>query len=310
VWAFQLWNEPNLASYLTPQWVGNQLTAPVVYRHMLNAFYAGIKSVAPSALVVTAGTAPFGNPGPAGGPDGQRIMPALFWRTVLCEREDGAQLTRASCPDPAHFDVLAHHPYSVGAPDTPALNADDVSIPDIGKLTRILRAAERFGTALPRIHHQIWVTETGYNTKPPNPNGIPVAEDARWLEQTLELLWSQGVSLITWDLIVDQAPNPSYSTTTQSGIFFINGRPKRAWTAFSFPLVALRKDGAIEVWGRAPVSGRVVIQQLRGGAWRNARAFNVHMHATFLTRLVDTSEQPVTLRARVDGQTSLPWPLS
>ncbi len=303
-WAFQLWNEPNLPEYLTPQWVGQTAESPIIYRQMLNAFYAGVKSVDPSALVVTAGTAPFGDPGPGG----QRIMPALFWRDLLCLRQTGSGLVGTRCKDPAHFDVLAHHPYSVGAPDTPALNPDDVSIPDMGKLTVLLRAAERTGGALPHIHHQLWVTETGYNTDPPNPGGVPLGQDARWLEQALWLLWSQGVSLITWDLIVDAPPIPSYGLTSQSGIYFLDGQPKPALDAFRFPLVAWRTGTAeVHVWGRAPAAGRLLLETDHGSTWKVLRALHVDTHATFVTQVVDT--RPVTLRAIVDGHLSLPWRL-
>lgn len=305
VWAFQLWNEPNLPEYLAPQWIGLTAEAPVIYRQMLNAFYAGVKSVDPSALVVTAGTAPFGDPGPGG----QRIMPALFWRDLLCLRQTSSGFVGTGCKDPAHFDVLAHHPYSVGAPDTPALNANDVSIPDMGKLTVLLRAAERTGGALPHIHHQLWVTETGYNTSPPNPGGVPLALDARWLEQALELLWSQGVSLITWNTIVDAPPIPSYSLTSQSGVYYLDGQPKPGvLDAFRFPLVAWRTGGAeVHVWGRAPAAGRLVLEARHGSTWKVLRALDVDTHSTFVTQLVDSG--PVTLRASVDGQLSLPWQL-
>jgi hypothetical protein len=309
VYAFQLWNEPNLPNYLEPQWIGARAVAPSLYRGMLNAFYAGIKSVDPHALVVTAGTAPFGDPGPGG-----RIMPALFWRDVLCVNEVGTTLNRAPvrfrrgrCPNPAHFDVLAHHPYSVGAPSTEALNADDVSIPDIGKLTQVLRFAEHAGTALPRIHHQIWVTEVGYNTDPPNPNGVPINTAARWLEQTLELLWSQGVSLITWNTIADQPPVPSYSETSQAGVYFVDGQPKTPLLeAFSFPLVATRAGAStLSVWGRSPAQGRVLVEREVGGVWRTFASKNVNIGDTFLTHLVDTG--PVTLRAQIGAYSSPVW---
>ena len=52
--AFQVWNEPNLAKYLNPQWSGSRATSPKVYRAMLNGFYRGVKSVGSNALVVTA----------------------------------------------------------------------------------------------------------------------------------------------------------------------------------------------------------------------------------------------------------------
>ncbi len=303
VWAFQLWNEPNLPDYLSPQWVGQTPASPGIYRGMLNAFYAGIKSIDPSALVVTAGTAPFGDPG-----TGLRIMPAMFWRDVLCLRQTATgALVGTGCRDPAHFDVLAHHPYSVGAPDTPALNPDDVSIPDMWKLTAILRAAERTGGALPHIHHQLWVTETGYNTNPPNPGAVPMAEDALWVEQDLWLLWRQGVSLITWNTIVDQPPIPSYGATSQSGMYFLDGQPKPGpLTAFRFPFVVSRTSRSrLTIWGRSPAAGRLLIERQAGTEWRAIAEMRVNSHSTFVTQVVDTG--PVTLRATVDGQSSLPW---
>src|SRR5207302_3842879 len=62
---FQAWNEPNLARYLEPQWVGEsgrwQAFSPLLYRQLLNAFYVAVKSVQPSDVVVAAGLAPTGD---------------------------------------------------------------------------------------------------------------------------------------------------------------------------------------------------------------------------------------------------------
>ena len=201
--AFQVWNEPNLDAYLNPQWSGNQPESPVIYRAMLNAFYRGIKSVDPGALVVTAGTAPFGDP-EAGG---MRVQPALFWEIALCLKTTATGgLAGAACRDPAHFDVLAHHPYSWGTPTQHAYWPNDVAVPDIGKLTRLLRAAERTGGALPHIHHPIWVTEMSYNSNPPAPGGLSLGTQAQWLEETFAELWREGVSVAMWYEIVDQPP--------------------------------------------------------------------------------------------------------
>ncbi len=144
---YQGWSEPNLDNHLTPQWVrvhGRWVAeSPIIYRGLLNAFYAAVKSVHRSNVVITGGTAPFGDQ-----PGGQRVPPALFVREMLCLH--GQKLVRERCPHPVHFDILAHHPYSVGGPFQSAINRDDVSLPDIGKLTRPLRAAERSGLVLPR----------------------------------------------------------------------------------------------------------------------------------------------------------------
>jgi hypothetical protein len=299
--AFQPWNEPNLDKYLSPQWSGGRTFAPAHYRRMLSAFDRGVKSVRPSALVVSGGTAPFGDPYRSG----HRIMPGRFVREMLCLTESRKRLRRASCPAPARFDVLAHHPYSVGFPRRKALNADDVSIPDMGKLSRLLRAAERLGTALPRKRHRLWATEVSYDSSPPDPQGVPIERQARYLEETFYLLWRQGVDTITWYQIRDQFPEPSYADTLQSGIYFIDGRPKPAQRAFRFPLVAERAGRRfVRVWGRAPVSGTMRIERLAGSRWRPVRTVRVTRHGTFFLRIA--GRRP-TLRARIGDDKSVSW---
>jgi hypothetical protein len=299
--AFQPWNEPNLDKYLSPQWSGGKTFAPARYRRMLSAFYRGVKSVRPTALVVSGGTGPFGDPSP----NGHRIMPARFVREMLCLRASGKRLLGTGCPDPASFDVLAHHPYSVGFPRRKALNADDVSIPDMGKLTRLLRAAERSGGALPRTRHRLWVTEVSYDSSPPDPNGVPAAKHARYLEEAFYLLWRQGVDTITWFQIRDELPGDSYATTVQSGIYLADGRPKIAQRAFKFPFVAERANRTtVRVWGRSPIAGSLRIQRNVRGRWVTVRKVRVKRRATFFVRI--KGRRPV-LRARVGTQQSLIW---
>jgi hypothetical protein len=235
-------------------------------------------------------------------------MPARFVRDLLCLRVSKKRLrATVSCPGPARFDVLAHHPYSVGAPTRAALNADDVSIPDIGKLTRLLRAAERTGGALPRKRHRIWATEVSYDSSPPDPQGVPAALHARYLEQAFYLLWRQGVDTITWFQIHDQLPLPSYAATLQSGVYLADGRPKLAQQAFRFPLVADRTGRrALRVWGRAPLTGSVRIERRAGSGWVLVRTVAAKRHGTFQIRVA--TSRKLTLRARIAGETSLTWP--
>jgi hypothetical protein len=268
---FQLWNEPNLSKYLTPQWSKGKPAAPRIYRAMLNAFYAGVKSAQPKALVVTAGTAPFGDFG-----HGNRMMPVIFWRNLLKRR--------------ARFDVLAHHPYSVGGPTRHALNAADVSIPDMGKLRRLLQRAHK--------RARMWVTEVSYDSRPPDPDGVPVQTQARWLEHAFELLWRAGVDTVVWFQIRDQEPVPSYAATNQSGVFFRDGRPKPSATAFRFPFVA----GGDQVWTRAPLTGTLKIQ--RNG--RTVRSIHVHAGHVLLLHHLSTP-RGARLRGVMGSLRSLPW---
>lgn len=304
VGAFQVWNEPNLDTYLTPQWVDGQTFAPAYYRGMLNAFYRGVKSVSPAALVVTAGTGPFGDPSAV---PGHRIMPVRFVRDMLCLRESAEGLVGTGCPDPASFDVLAHHPYSVGAPRVIAMNGDDVSIPDLGKLTRLLRAAEDSGGALPAKRHRLWITEVAYDSNPPDPDGVPATRHARWLQEALYVLWRAGADTITWFQIGDQLPQPDYPSTSQAGVYLADGRPKPAQRAFRFPLVAERVGyRSLNVWGRSPLAGKLVVERMRGGRWQKVRRVAVRRHGTFLLR-VPRAATPDRLRARVGTERSLVW---
>jgi hypothetical protein len=289
---FQVWNEPNLSIYLSPQWEksgGRWIAeAPAHYRLMLNAFYAGVNAAATGDTVVTAGTAPYGDFG-----HGQRMMPLTFWTNLLSA--------------PASFDVMAHQPYSIGSPTTKALNAADVSVDDLGRLTRLLAAAERRGTALPRAeHHRLWITETGYDTRPPNPGGVPVATDARWLEQSLFLFWQQGVDLVTWYLIRDQPPGGPPASTSQTGVFYSSGKPKPAATAFRFPVVGHRGSGGLHAWLRAPSSGTLVLQSQTNGRWTTIRRTPVTAAETLD---LSVPGRPQALRASVAGISSLIWTL-
>lgn len=302
VQAFQVWNEPNLGKYLSPQWRNREPFAPAHYRDMLNAFYRGVHAAGGDALVVTAGTAPFGDLGNSG----NRIPPARFLRAMLCEHQtDDGGLEPTKCPA-ARFDVLAHHPYSVGAPTRKARNADDVSIPDLRKLTRILRAAERDRHALGASRHKVWVTEVSYDSRPPDPDGIPTARHAAYLAQTFAILADAGVDAIFWYQIRDQAPEPSYAATNQSGIYYRDGRAKPAQRAFRFPFHADRASRrTLALWGRAPASGRISIQKRTGSGWRTVKTIGARAGTTFETTVAATGTTSV--RVRTGDLTSLTW---
>ena len=268
---WQAWNEPNLPKYLGPQWVarGGRWTAwtPAHYRRMLNAFYDGVKSVDPTNLVVTAGTAPDGDTRDGAG----RMTPLRFWQALLCL---GAppRLTRAPCPDPARFDVLAYHPLSIADPDRPA-GGLGLGIADLGKLKRLLDTAQRTGRIGSAGRKRIWVTELNWDSRPGEARERALA---RWIPRGLYLLWRQGVDLVTWELLRDPPAHPGHP----AGLFAIDpgdpldpahDRPKPALAAFRFPVTTVRRGGdRVEVWSLLPTPGprTVAVQRRRGGRWR------------------------------------------
>jgi hypothetical protein len=297
---FEVWNEPNLARYLEPQWVveGGRWRAfsPLLYRQLLNAFYAAVTGVAPSDVVLTAGIAPNGEPAGVG-----RMTPLRFLDGMLClegggagrggapagsGRIGGALIGGTACSDPPHFDVLAFHPLSFEGPDFPAHSSQDVAISDIAKVTDLLDRAERLHTALPRGPKSVWVTELNWESAPQSPHGVPGRLQALWISRALHRLWVAGVAFADWQFLVDPYPDlplatPTGGTITVSrpaGLYtpgpggeFAGAHPKPFLRGFTLPFDPLRVDrGHVRVWALLMHPGQAALlqRQARGGAWR------------------------------------------
>ena len=306
---WQAWNEPNLDYYLSPQWTraGKRWapTSPGLYRKLLNAFYAAVKSVSRSNFVVMGGTAPYGDPAGTDPTGEERMPPVQFDRDLFCLK-DNRRLTPYGCPDPPHLDALDHHPYGIGGPLWHAINRDDVAVPDIGKLARVLHAAERDRHVLPRGSKRLWVTEVSWDSDPPDPGGVPIQQQARWLEQSLYVLWRQGVDTVLWVQIIDSPCIPNCGSTSQGGLYYLNGSSKPSALAFLFPFVTQHVNRHhVLAWGRSPEAGLLSIQTLRGGDWETIRTLRVK------TKQVFTATLPMSggaqLRAVVAGLTSVVW---
>jgi hypothetical protein len=308
VQALQLWNEPNLSDHLTPQYDGTNPASPDIYRDLLNAGYAAVKAVDPKMLVVTGGTAPYGDP-----PGGNRVRPVDFWKQVLCA-SPGKQKRKPkkrnaavaqSCPGRAMFDVLAHHPINTsGSPRRHAINPADSSSADLDRIERVLRAAERAGTVLPG-RHPLWATEMWWDSDPPTSPGSPPGRQARWIEDALYQAWKDGASVVI-NLAIRDFTTSGLQAGTGSGIFFADGRPKPSFTAFRFPFVTDRVNrGVVRAWGKAPAAGRLLIQRKRGKRWTAVRKLRVRRGQVFLTKLRIAGRN--RLRAVVAGNRSLIW---
>jgi hypothetical protein len=293
---FEAWNEPNLARYLEPQWIaaGRRWSAfsPLLYRQLLNAFYAAVKAVQPSDVVIAAGVAPNGEPAGVG-----RMTPLRFLRTLLCLEH----AAHASCSEPPHFDVLAFHPLSFESPDDPAASSQDVAISDIAKVTALLARAQRAGTALPLAHKSLWVTELNWESDPPVRHGVPGRLQALWISRALHRLWIAGVGLAEWQFLVDPYPNLTLATPTggsvqvsrPAGLYspgpggeLASARPKPFLRGFTLPFDPLRVDrGHVRIWAllmrpRQPIE----LQRLtRGHRWRTIAALRANGYAVLNT---------------------------
>ena len=266
---WQALNEPNLSIFFFPQYdASGKALSPALYRDLANSFYAAVKAVDPTDLVLSAGLGPIAVPP-------WTIGPMAFARQLLCMRGSKHPVPTGGCGEGVHFDIFAMHPYTTGAPSHTG-GPNDVELGDLGKLTTLLRAADRAGHLKGVFKHTpLWITEFSWDSKPPDPGGLAMKVETQWTAEALHVAWAAGADHFFWYSLRDQPHGDTYKAATESGLYFggptlEQDRPKPVLTAFRFPFVAYPRHRRLLFWGRTPTSGRgrVSIQVLRGARWR------------------------------------------
>ena len=155
---------------------------------------------------------------------------------------------------------------------------------------------------------QFWVTEFGWDSKPPDPKALPAALHARWTSEALYRMWQNNVVVVTWFKLED---DPMSVSPYQSGFFQTNGARKRSFTAFRFPVVALKRSNGVYVWGRTPTSraASVVVDIKVGRRWRRLGTLRAGSSGIF-QKTFRTPYRKGSVRARAVRETSLPFSLA
>jgi hypothetical protein len=117
----------------------------------------------------------------------------------------------------------------------------------------------------------VYLTEWGYKTNPPNPY-VPTspAAQAAWLNQGEYMAWREPyVHGLTQFLLVDSPPIPhtrknsvAYWSSFQTGLEFINGKPKPSFAAYQIPiwLPNAHHGGNVAVWGQLRLADHTTTQ--------------------------------------------------
>ena len=310
VYFWSIWNEPNQGAFLLPQHFGNRETSPRVYRELADAMYAGlIDSGHGNDTILIGETAPRGG---ALRTTTAGIPPLRFIRYLYCVDEllrpfVGVRARLNGCPDssqatrfPAEHPVLfratgfAHHPYTLLTP--PFIRTrirDNVGLADLFTLTRTLDIVNiryrQFGRRPP-----IYITEYGYQTRPPDPFGYSQPLAAAYVNHAEFLQYVNPRIRSTHQfLLVDDGPltafppsSPAYWNTFQSGLIGLDGRVKTSYGAYRMPLhvVAARRrfPGIFRIWGgvrQAPNGTRQTVQ-LQSRPFRSTGAFRTIRNIT------------------------------
>jgi hypothetical protein len=323
---WEIWNEPNQAGWLTPQWLGDQPVAPALYRALADAMFAALQATGHGADTILLGaTAPKGLD--VRGVT-RSMKPLPFIRALYCvdrhlqvlqgdaAKADGCptadQIARFPAAHPVLFHATgwSHHPYELTfAPHQRPRDRDFSTIADLHPLSDLLRRAHaRYAQPVPAGGVPLYLTEFGYQTNPPDRLGVSPATQAAYLDEAEYLAWrNRSVRTLSQFLLVDGgAP---VSRTFQSGLEWADGREKPALRAYRIPLWLRRhtasRTGRLKIWGlvRPAANGHaptvaVQFRRRRSRVWHTLAT----RHATAARGYLNT-----TVRLPGSGAVRLLW---
>jgi Glycosyl hydrolase catalytic core len=214
------WNEPNNPVFLKPQWkmVARKWRPQSAYDYakICGAVYAGVKSTRiPGELVSCGATGPRGNDAPRSSRPSTSPLVFMTW------------LRRAGLKN---FDAWSHHPYygsRLEKPSTVPKGKKAVTLANIKVM--IQRLNQLWGRS-----KRIWVTEYGYQTRPPDRLfGVSYSTQAKYVHQSLALARkTRRIDMFIWFLIRDERRLSGW----QSGVFTARGARKPSFRAFQTAL--------------------------------------------------------------------------
>ncbi len=210
------WNEPNNPVFLKPQWkmVSRQWRSQAAYDYakICGAVYAGVRSTRIAGEKVACGsTGPRGNDAPRSSRPSTSPLVFMTW------------LRRAGLKN---FDAWAHHPYygsRLEKPSTMPVSKKGVTLANINVM--IQRLNQLWGRS-----KRIWVTEYGYQTRPPDRLfGVSYSTQAKYVHQAIALARkTRRIDMFVWFLIRDERRLSGW----QSGVITASGARKPSFRAF------------------------------------------------------------------------------
>ena len=285
---FSVWNEPNLRSWLAPQYRRGVPYSPYLYRRLLYAAADGLRESGHGSDPLLLGELqPY-----AGSRTGtSKVRPLHFLRELAClDRRyrpyRGRAAKRRGCGK--RFRRLpgtgvAYHPYTLaGGPRVRIRHPDDASINSLGRVTKAVDRIARRGRIGRRL--PLWVTEFGFQSSPPDRFATPLRRIPGYMALSERIAWSNGRvrSYAQYPLVDDRGLGGF-----QSGLRFAGGRAKPVvYNAFRHTIHVRRLSGSrVSVFGteRAAGSGSVTIEAKRGrrGKWRAVGTAQVNSRGYF-----------------------------
>jgi hypothetical protein len=328
---WSLWNEPNQPTFLTPQNEGGREASPRVYRGLADNAFASLVATGHGGDTILIGET---------APRGRRVKlvdstmsPLRFMRGLYCVDGrlrflKGAQAKALGCPStPRTFagshPVLfassgyAHHPYTLLTP--PFVRSDDsdnVGVADISRMTNTLDGIfRRYNrpTGFP-----IYITEFGYQSKPPDPYGYPQTVAAAFINESEFTFYKNPRVRSTHQFLLRDDPpltafpanSPAYWSTFQTGLITDDEHAKQSFGAYRMPLwvtpASRGSAGLVRVWGGARPAPNATKQTLQVQFRPFLRKTKWHVAKTVTTR---STRNYIDTRVRIplSGSVRLAW---
>lgn len=257
---YSLYNEPNLYTWITPEVTKTKLgkieTAGIYYRKLWQEGYKSVSKYARSrrSRVLFGEVAAIGLPLPM-------INAALCLHPTTGKKLTGKLRVAYKCPTrPPKLNIggFAIHPYNQGAYGKPLQKTTNKSALPGAYLPRLSRLASRAARA-GRIPggRGIYITEFGYQTKPPDRLGVSLNAQAQYINESDRLFWgASSVKTVAQYELVDVPAADQFN----SGLRFAGGAKTRkpAYDAYRLPIVVTkRSSSSVEVWGQVRPSGLI-----------------------------------------------------
>jgi hypothetical protein len=248
---YSIWNEPNIGQrWLTPRHqrtrFGRVDVAGAIYRKL---FQAGQRAVARHDPA-RGGRVLFGETAGVASP-----LPML--RAALCLDAGGRPFTGRlkalhGCSGRVRrlkIGGFAVHPYNFGGYGTPQSSTPrKTALPPayMPRLHRLIDGAARRG----RIGRGkgIYITEFGFQTKPPDPFGVSLSAQAQYINESDRLFYGdRRVRTVAQYELTDVPQRDQFNT----GLRFVFGEKKPSYNAYRLPIVVTRRSASsVEVYGQ------------------------------------------------------------
>jgi hypothetical protein len=334
---WSIWNEPNLGSWLSPQYevvngVAVQRSASL-YRSLAKSAISGLRASGHKTStdqIWLGETAPLGDD-PSGcsaqrklrAPKGcakkiKKTSPSTFLRGVFCLSTSGGSLTGVEASEQGckgykklAVNGYAHHPYTRGGsrPPLSKTNAGEITIGTASRLTKLLDQAgkrKRIPAKLP-VHY----TEHGWQTNPPGVNDIFAVTDAQQSEYINQSDWisynnSRVKTVAQYKIVDDQSIGAGF----QMGLrLFSGGARKPSYDAYKLPIWVAKKGANVTVYGQARpadagVAGTVDVQNAAAGSSSFKTVATVPVTSANGTFTADLPDTGGTWRLSWNGITS------